>query len=76
MAEDVRSRVMGIAPVDTGQYRSEIIVVIERTSAGYVARTYARAPYSAFLEWGTRYMQAEAPMRRGIVEAYGGPLTA
>jgi len=49
VAEDVASRARADAPVRTGEYRSSIEVVVERTDRA-VARVLADVPYAAEVE--------------------------
>ncbi|HYG66098.1 MAG TPA: HK97-gp10 family putative phage morphogenesis protein [Anaeromyxobacteraceae bacterium] len=59
-AEAVAREAKALAPVDTGRLRASIEALREgRTSAVVVAR----APYAAFVEYGTRRMAAQPFMR-------------
>ena len=55
------------APVDTGNLRSQI--GFERSPDGKSVEVFANAPYSGFVEFGTRYQRAQPYFRPAIIKA-------
>lgn len=54
-AEKVEDLAKKLVPVRTGFLRSSIYAIIQ----GWIATVGASAPYASFVEFGTRYMQAQ-----------------
>lgn len=55
------------APVDTGNLRKNI--GFERSDDGKSVEVFANAPYSGFVEYGTRYQNAQPYFRPAIIRA-------
>jgi len=55
------------APVDTGNLRSQI--GFERSPDGKSVEVFANAPYSGYVEFGTRYQRAQPYFRPAIIKA-------
>lgn len=54
-AMEVREYARSLAPVRTGYLRSSIYARVQ----GWIAEIGAEAPYAIYVEFGTRYMQAQ-----------------
>jgi len=63
-AADVKALAKQLAPVRTGHLRSSIYAKIQ----GWVAEIGAEATYALFVEFGTRYMQAQPYLYPAIQE--------
>ncbi|HEY7864380.1 MAG TPA: HK97-gp10 family putative phage morphogenesis protein [Psychromonas sp.] len=55
------------APVDTGNLRGQI--GFERSPDGKSVEVFANAPYSGYVEFGTRYQRAQPYFRPAIIKA-------
>lgn len=55
LADDIKAEAMRLVPVRTGYLKSTIYARIQE----WVAEIDAEAAYSFFVEFGTRYMQAQ-----------------
>ena len=55
------------APVDTGNLRGQI--GFERSPNGKSVEVFANAPYSGYVEFGTRYQRAQPYFRPAIIKA-------
>ena len=55
------------APVDTGNLRKNI--GFERSADGKSVEVFANAPYSGYVEFGTRYQGAQPYFRPAIIKA-------
>ena len=55
------------APVDTGNLRSNI--GFERSADGKSVEVFANAPYSGYVEFGTRFQKAQPYFRPAIIKA-------
>ncbi|MFB6392631.1 HK97 gp10 family phage protein [Polymorphospora lycopeni] len=60
-----------IAPVRTGRYRASIRVRSGVRASGAYSEVVATAPYSYFLEVGTRHMAAQRILSRALHAAGG-----
>lgn len=68
-AERVQWVAQQIAPVRTGRYRASIAVSSGTRPSGVYARVTAHAPYSYFIERGTRKMRAQHVLARALKAA-------
>jgi HK97 gp10 family phage protein len=68
-AERVEERAKRTAPVRTGRYRDSIHLA--RIPDGHGWRVQADAPYSIYVEFGTRYMAAYHTLARALDAAKG-----
>jgi HK97 gp10 family phage protein len=55
------------APVDTGNLRNQI--GFERSPDGKSVEVFANAPYSGYVEFGTRFQRAQPYFRPAIIKA-------
>lgn len=69
IAARLREEISGLTPRLTGRLASSWIVVRVGTS-NYAVST--DVPYARFVEYGTRYDRAQAPMGRALAMAKGG----
>ncbi len=60
-----------LAPVRSGRYRASMAVTSGVRPAGAYARVTASAPYSIFVERGTRKMRAQHVLARALKAASG-----
>ena len=58
---ELQQKAMQTAPYDTGTLRRSIMLDIEDN--GLTAKCTALAEYAPYVEWGTRYMDAQPFMR-------------
>jgi HK97 gp10 family phage protein len=66
-AARVKARAQDLSPVKTGRYRRSWHYRSGLNRHGYASATvYNTAPYAAFLEFGTRYMQARRVLARAV----------
>lgn len=64
--ENVKARAEATAPVDTGRYRDSMRLSYGVRGGTAYAEITALAPYSKWLEFGTRYMRAFKTLRRAL----------
>lgn len=63
-AMEVREYARSLAPVRTGYLRSSIYAKVQE----WTAEIGAEAPYAIYVEFGTRYMQAQPYLRPALEE--------
>lgn len=66
LADRVANQARSIAPVDTGEYKASIDASTVERDGKAVGRVTAHADHSAFLEFGTRYMDAQRVLGRSL----------
>ena len=62
LADSIKETAKSIAPVRTGYLRSTIFA----ETADWTVRVGASAPYTAYVEFGTRFMQARRFLARAL----------
>ncbi len=65
-AEQVAHAARAIAPVDTGEYKASIEALTVERDGKQCGRVRATADHSAFLEFGTRHMDAQRILGRAL----------
>lgn len=63
---ELQVRAQRNAPVDTGNLKRSVRLDI--SDRGLTAESEATAEYAPYVEWGTRYMEAQPYMRPAFIE--------